>query len=872
MTPRVFAARLRGLFLGRRMERQMEDELLCHLEMQTEDNIRLGMSPAEARYAAMRHFGGLDAAKEICREKRSFPLIESLLRDTGHALRSLRKTAAFTAVAILTLALGIGANTAIFSVVQAILLQPLPYAEPGSLVRIWNTYPNFVGDLGLSPGDFQDFRKQTRTLSGLEAYVDLPRGFNFTGDGDPARVEARYISSGLLPLLGVHITAGRNFSAQEEKPGAASAILISHRLWRERFGANPAAVGANVLLDGHGYTLAGVMPASFQLAPTVDIWFPLGAYPDDLVGRVHHPFTVIGRRKAGVTTTQVGNEFALMNLREASAFPAAHTNWKIFAETLQNPVAGKLRPLLIVLLGAVGFVLLIACANVVNLVLARNAARQKEISVRISLGASFGRLLAQLLAETALLTGCGAALGLLLAGAGLAILRNLLPPNLEPLAVARLDWPVLGFTAAVSIFAVAICGLAPALRILHGDSHSGLKAAGGRIRDAIVVAETSLAVVLLLGAGLFIRSFRNALAVDPGFETTHQLSLEINQPAAPTPELTSKQTQQFDRILARLNAIPGVTAAGAISILPLSSKIRSASRFVVEGQPAGDAATRPVAETRSVTTGYFAAMGIPLRAGRWLTRDDINGSNILINEEMARRYWPGESAIGKRINLCSMYPTPCWLPIVGVVGNVHQYGLDAATGSNDLYAASGSASSVIIRTSQNPAAIVRSAIDAVHKEAPGIPVTHVMPLEDLLSDSLAPRRFSSALLGIFAALALLLAAVGIYGVMNYIVGLRTREIGLRVALGARPARVWRLITLGAIRLAVIGMALGLAGSLALSAALSRTLTSLAYKARPWDPVTITASALLLATVVVLACSIPAKRAMSVDPMTALREE
>ncbi len=872
MTPRVFAARLRGLFLGRSMERQMEDELLCHLEMQTEDNIRMGMSPSDARYAAMRHFGGLDAAKEVCREKRSFPMIESLLRDTAYALRSLRKTPGFTAVAILTLALGIGANTAIFSVVQAILLQPLPYAEPQSLVRIWNTYPNFVGDLGLSPGDFQDFRKQTGTLSGLEAYVDLPRGFNLTGNGDPARVEARYISSGLLPLLGVHVAAGHNFSAQEDKPGAASAILISHRLWRERFSANPSAIGATVLLDGHGYTLAGVMPASFQLAPAADIWFPLGAYPDDPAGRVHHPFTVIGRRKPGVTTAEVGNEFALMNLQEASAFPAAHTNWKIFAETLENPAAGKLRPLLIVLLGAVGFVLLIACANVVNLVLARNAARRKEISVRISLGASFGRLLAQLLAETALLTGCGAAVGILLAGAGLAILRNLLPPNLAPLAAARLDWAVLGFTAAVSIFAVAICGLAPALRILRDNSHAGLKAAGGGIRDVLVIAQTSLAIVLLLGAGLFIRSFRNALAVDPGFETTHQLSLEINQPAAPTPELAGKQAQQFDRILARLSALPGVTAAGAISTLPLSSEIRSASRFVVEGQPAGDAATRPVAETRSVTTGYFAAMGIPLRAGRWLTRDDINGSNVLINEEMARRSWPGESAIGKRINLCSMYPTPCWLPVVGIVGNVHQYGLDAATGSSDLYFASGFAPSVIIRSGQDPASLARAAIDAVHKEAPGIPVTHVMPLEDLLSDSLAPRRFSSALLGAFAALALLLAAVGIYGVMNYIVGLRTREIGLRAALGARPARIWRLITLGAIRLAAIGMALGLAASLALSAALSGTLTTLAYKAHPWDPLTVAASALLLAAVVVLACSIPAKRAMSVDPMTALREE
>jgi hypothetical protein len=292
----------------------------------------------------------------------------------------------------------------------------------------------------------------------------------------------------------------------------------------------------------------------------------------------------------------------------------------------------------------------------------------------------------------------------------------------------------------------------------------------------------------------------------------------------------------------------------------------------VEGQPAGDAATRPVTEIRVATLGYFASMGIPLRAGRWFTQDDLTSSNVLINEEMAHRYWPGESSIGKRINLCSMYPTPCWQQIVGVVGNVHQYGLDAATGSNDLYAPAGSAPSVIIRSGNSPAALAHAAIDAVHKEAPGIPVSHVMPLEDLLSDSLAPRRFSSALLGAFATLALLLAAVGIYGVMNYIVGLRTREIGLRVALGARPARVWRLITLSAIRLAVIGMALGLAGSLALSAALSRTLAGLAYNARPWDPLTITASALLLAAVVVLACSIPASRAMRVDPMTALREE
>jgi putative ABC transport system permease protein len=612
----------------------------------------------------------------------------------------------------------------------------------------------------------------------------------------------------------------------------------------------------------------------------------VGQYGDDLSSHVHHEFTVIGRLRPGSALSTAQAELETLNRQEEAPFPDTHKNWNVFVGAMQNPSAEKLRPALLVLFGAVVLVLLIACTNVMNLILVRNAARQKEIALRIALGATLSRLIVQLLAESALLAAMGGVLGILLAIAGLQVLSSLVPSNLAAVKGAQLNWWVLGFTALLSIFSGIFCGLVPALQTLKQDSHSVLKAGGRtssisgsrRVRDSLVVLETALAMVLLLGAGLLIRSFYSILRVNPGFETDQVLSLEVDRPAIPFSELTKmsteqqtelarKQSLQFAQMAERIQGLPGVEAVGAINVLPLGSELRAASRFVVEGQPVSDAGARPVAEVRSVSLGYFAAMSIPLRKGRLFDEEDYGGSNILVNEEFAERFWPQIDPLGKRINLCSLFPKPCWCSIVGVIGNVHQYGLDAPP-SLDVYFAGGETPYMVIRAKQDPSTLARAAVDAVHKDDPNLPVAQVLSLRELLSNSLSSRRLAAALLGAFAILALLLATVGIYGVMSYIVSLRTKEIGVRMALGAQPGSVWRLVVLGGARLALSGIAIGLAGALAAT----KILATVLYGVKASDPATIASVALLLTSAVLLACHIPARRATRVDPIVALHEE
>ena len=812
--------------------------------------------------------------------------MEALWRDIRYSFRSLLKSRGFTIVAVLTLALGIGANTAIFSVIQSVLLQPPPYRNAGSLVQVSNVYTNLPGQLGLSPGDFRDFENQSRTFAEMGAYVDLPQGFNLTGQGEPERLEARYATSGFFSLLGIHPLLGRTFSPEEDKPGSEPLVLISHRLWQSHFGSDRAAIGRTLTLDGRGYTLAGVLPAGFNLAPAADLWIPTGQYDDDLNGRVHHPFSVIARLKPHATVSEAQAELDALNRREELAFPDTHKNWKVSVQPMENPSAAKLRPALLVLFGAVGLVLLIACANIVNLLLARNAARQKETALRIALGASLPRLIGQWLTESILLSMLGGVLGILLAGAGLRVLDVLVPPNLAVVKDATLNGWVLSFTAAACLLVGIACALIPAAHALKQDLHGILKegarasgpSRGQRIRSLLAVCEIALALIPLIGAGLLIRSFYRLLDVDPGFKTDHVLTIEVNQPALPFSEqikmsneqrtaLARKQSIQFDRIAERIQTLPGVSVAGGINVLPLGSELRSASRFVIEGRPIPDSGARPVAEVRSTSLRYFAAMGIPLRRGRLFDERDYGGQNVIINEAMARRFWPGGDPIGRRINLCSLAPEPCWSPIVGVVGNVHQYGLDAAP-TLDVYFAGGWTPYFVIRTASDPSILANAAIEAIHQGNPNLPVTHVTTLADLLADSVSPRKFSSVLLGVFAVLALVLAAVGIYGVMNYIVSLRTREIGIRMALGAKPGDVWRFIMRSGARLVLAGVAAGIAGALALT----KFLESLLYGLKSSDPATFAAVAILLASVALLACHVPARRAMRIDPIIALRQE
>ncbi|MGC1619478.1 MAG: ABC transporter permease [Candidatus Acidiferrum sp.] len=812
--------------------------------------------------------------------------METLFQDLRQAFRALRKNPGFAAVAILTLGLAIGANTAIFSVVENVLLRPLPYRDPGALVQVSNTYLPAFPRTPMSAGDFQDFQRQASSFSRMAAYVDPSSGFNLTGDGQAERLEVRLATSGLFPLLGIHPVAGRTFTPEEDKPGSAPVVLITHRFWQSHYGSDPSVVGRTLMLDGIGYTLVGVLPAQFQLTPTTDLWMPVSRYGDDLNSHVHHEFNILARLKPGVSIAQAQAELDALNRQEALAFPDTHKNWGVLATPMEDPSAVKMRVALLVLFAAVGLVLLVACANIVNLLLARNASRQKEIALRIALGANRSRLLAQLLTESTLLSLIGGALGVFLAAAGLRVLVAFVPSALPSIKATSLNGWVLGFTLVVSLLAGIICGLIPAMQSLKQDLHGILKegtrtsgaAASQKIRSLLVVAEIALALIPLVGAGLLIRSFHHLMEVSPGFQSDHILTMEIDQPQLPSAELNKlppeqqiavarKHSLQFDELAEKLQSLPGTKAVGGINVLPLGSAMRSASRFIVEGQPLPANGARPVAETRGVSPGYFAAMGIPLRMGRPLDTHDYAGPNIVVNETIARRFWPNGDIIGKRVNLCSLDPAPCWFNIVGVVGNVHQYGLDAAP-TLDIYYASGWPQYAVIRTTSDPAQLAQAAVSEVHKFDPNLPVTHVMTLDNLLADSVSPRRFSTFLLGVFAGLALVLAAMGIYGVMSYVVSLRTNEIGIRMALGAQPRDIWRLVIGRGAQLAFAGVLLGLVGAFALT----KLISSLLFGVKPTDPITFGGVAILLVSVAVLACYVPARRAMRVDPMVALRYE
>jgi putative ABC transport system permease protein len=810
----------------------------------------------------------------------------NVLQDLRHALRGLRKNPGFTAVAVLTLGLGIGANTAIFSVVESVLLCPLPYRDPSALVQVWNTYLPAFPETPMSAGDFRDLQRQAASFSEMAAYVDPPSGFNLTGEGQAERLEARLVTSGFFPLLGIRPVAGRTFHPEEDKPGSPPVVLISHGLWQSHFGSDPSVIGRTVLLDGRGFTLIGVLPAEFRLIPTTDIWIPVSEYGDDLTSHLHHDFNILARLKTGVGISQAQAELATLNRQEEQAFPDTHKNWGVLVKPMEDLSAVKMRVALLVLFGAVGLVLLVACANIVNLLLARNAVRQKEIALRVALGASRSRLLGQLLTESTLLSMLGGALGIFLAAAGLRVLSAFVPTDLASVKETGLNGWVLGFTLAVSFFAGIICGLIPAVQTLKQDLHGILKegtrsagAAGGQtIRSVLVVSEIALALIPLVGAGLLIRSFHRLLEVDPGFRHDHILAMQVDQPELSSVEenkltveqqlaLARKQSVQFEELAQRIQALPGTKAVGGINVLPLGSAMRAASRFTVEGQPLPANGARPIAETRYVSLGYFAAMGIPLRMGRPLDAHDYASQTIVVNEEIAQRFWPGGDPIGKRVNLRSFDPKPCWLTIVGVVGNVHQYGLDAPP-TLDIYWSQGWPRYMVIRTASDPVVLAHAAVNEIHKFDPNLPVAHVMTLDNLFSDSVSPRRFSTFLLGVFAGLALLLAAMGIYGVMSYVVSLRTNEIGIRMALGAQPGDIWRLVIGRGAQLAFAGVALGLVGAFALT----KLISSLLYGVKPTDPLTFGGVALLLVSVALLACYVPARRAMRVDPMVALRYE
>ncbi|HEV2205652.1 MAG TPA: ABC transporter permease, partial [Candidatus Acidoferrales bacterium] len=631
-------------------------------------------------------------------------------------------------------------------------------------------------------------------------------------------------------------------------------------------------------LDGSHYAVNGVLPGGSSLLDASDIWMPMGLYPDAPNNHMYHEFVGLARLKPGVTVAQALAEFKSLNRASAIAFPAEHKNFGVALRHMQTPAAIQMRQSLLVLFAAVGLVLLIACANVANLLLARNAAREKEIALRIAIGASRGRLIMQLLTESMLLAFIGGALGIAAAVVGVRILGAMAPATLAALRQTSIDATVLLFTAAICVLAGIVCGLLPALQSRGTDLNVALKQggkgtaamAGRRLHRLLVVSEIALALVPLVGAGLLLRSLSRLLNVSPGFRADHLLSMYLPQAAIPPAEankmtlaqftkLAQRQSSDFQQITDRIDAVPGVKSAVGIDILPLGSEIQQASRFVIEGRPIPDQGVRPVAEMRTVTPGYFSTMAIPLLRGRAVTPQDY-GINLDINEAMERRFWPQGDAIGKRINLCSLAPKPCWWTIVGVVGNVHQFGLDAAP-TYDVYFSGGWTPYLLIRTALDPQRISLAATAVIHQFDPSLPVTNVVTMDGLLSESVAPRRFSAVLTGVFAALALVLAAIGIYGVMGYMVGKRTNEVGIRMALGAQRQDVLRLLMREGALLAGTGVLIGVAGSLVLS----QFLRTLLFEVKPMDPLTFAGVAIVLFAVAMFACFVPARRAMRVDP-------
>ena len=811
----------------------------------------------------------------------------TLWKDVQYAARVLWKSPGFTAVAVIAVALGVGANTAIFSVVNAVLLKPLNYKDPGQLVLINHNYPKLDLKASVSAPGYAYYRDNAKSFSGLAAATGW--SVNLTGEGEPERLQGMTATTNLFSLLGAEAVEGRTFTAEEEQAGNNKVVVLGNAFWRRRFGGLPV-VGKNLMLNGEPYIVVGVMPPGVEFGrewsgQAPDLWTPLTFTPQQLdpnTGLTNEYLGVLARLKPDVKPEQAQAELDTMaaDLRRQYMPGADESNWGLLLTRFDEFVVGKIRTPLLILLGAVAFVLLISCANVANLMLARAAVRQKEIAVRTALGASRWRVLRQLLTESVLLSLAGGAVGLLLAMWGVDLLLKLNEHKIPRAAEVGLDSRVLLFTLGVSVLTGVVFGLAPAFQTSGVNLHDTLKE-GGRsgqlgvrrgLRNVLVVVEMAAAVVLLVGAGLLVRSFMQLQQVNPGFQPGGVLSMLVSLPTNKYKEGT--QRTAFDRqLLEEVRGLTGVKSAATITSLPMSGWNQSGS-FRIEGRQVAPGESAPHGDRWMASEDYFQTMGIPLVKGRYFdARDTADAPGVaVISEKLAQKYWPGEDPVGKRITFEGGQQQPRFREIVGIVGHIRNEGLEGETrgqyyvpyaqrpNSADLF--------LVVRADGDPAALapaVRARIASVDRD---LPVYKVTTMEKLVSDSLAQRRFSMTLFGVFAALALALAVVGLYGVMSYAVAQRTHEIGLRMALGAQGRDVLRMVVGQGMGLVAIGLGVGLVGAFMLT----RLMSSLLYGVSAADPLTYAGIALLLAAVALLASYIPARRATKVDPMVALRYE
>jgi putative ABC transport system permease protein len=853
------------------LDKDMAEEMRAHLQMQTQENIEAGMAPEEARCAALRQFGGVEAIKETCREQRGTLWLEQALQDLHYGWRTLRKSPGFTAMAVLTLTLGIGANSAVFSLVNALLLRPLPYPAPERLVQVkkqvrlpWEAKSFVLEELDAS--ELADWRRESQDVIQLAPYGGGEVNLSWAGEAE--RVDCGTIGDSFLPLLGVKPRLGRNFLPEEDRPGGPPVVLLSHGLWTRRCGADPGVLGKIIGVDGKPYTIVGVLPPDFRFRDHYDLFVPFVPHPREVGSSLFAPHA-IGRLRPGVTRAQA--QTALDGRYQAAQKGDAKSH-VLLAGFQQNTVQ-QIRQSMLVYLGAAGLVLLIACANVGNLLLSRGANRQKEFAVRLALGAGRGRVVRQLLTESLLLSFLGGLGGLLLAHWSCALLQPL-AAGAPAVRDVSIDGRVLGVTFLVVALTGVIFGLAPALACAQPAPHEALKEGSRqvshgrrhrRLREGLVVLQFASALVLLIGAGLLAKSFVSLLGVNPGFRPDRVLGLTIELNAAKYPDARS-QAAYFQHVLERLRALPGVEAVGANVSPPFCPFMRFVFSFRSQREGAPASKPEPVS-SGIVSPDYFRALGIPLRAGRVFTDQDRQGALpvVVVNETFARSHFPNENAVGRRFPWGAGEAT-----IVGVVGDVRQ-DLSQAPLPHvyESYLQSGtSRMSLLIRTAGNPMALAGLVRQIIASVDPDQPIFKMLTLEQQLRDSLASRRETLSLFWAFSVSALLLALVGIYGVVAYSISLRTQEIGIRMALGGQRADVLRLVLRQGLWMIAGGVVLGLGGAVGLT----RFLASQLFALTPTDPVTFAEVTLALAAAALLACLRPALRASRLDPMTALRYE
>jgi predicted permease len=880
--------RLRALFRGKEMDAEVDDELRYHLEREAEKHRRSGVSREDASRRARLAFGGRAQVEQQCREARGAKCVEDFFDDLRYAIRSFAKTPGLSLLIVLSLAIGIGANTAMFSVTSTLLLKPLPYPQPGRLAILWLRSPGIgIPQDWPSPGQYHDIVTQNHVFD--QTALAIGGSFILTEHSKAIKVDGIEATSSLLPMLGAKAVLGRVFLPEEDKPGKPQSVVLTYGFWRQEFAGDPNVVGRSITLDGHLHTIVGVLSPTFHLnhevIPTIagidkpDIFMPPPEEAKNGANYDPEDYNIVARLKPGVTLQQAQSDIDVIaaRLREEKHRDRSFT---ISVVSLMDQVVGNARTAALILFGAVTLVLLIACTNVANLLLSRATTRQREIAIRVALGAGRARVMRQLMTESLLLSLMGGVAGLGVAEASIAIARRMHPGNIPRLDELGIDFRVLGFTFAIAILTGILFGLAPALRASRVDLTASLKAGGrgslsgglsvrhDRLRGALVIAELAISLPLLVGAGLLVRSFVRLAHVPPGFNPQGVVSMavaaygqELKDPAA--------RVQFYRQLDDRIGHLPGVTATGAVSALPLTSAIGWGGMHIEGYVPPPNQPELQV-DQRAATPPYFSAMQIPLVRGRTFAATDTDKMPpvAIIDQKMADHFWPHGDAIGKRIRPGDKSP---WMTIVGVVGVVKEYGLDTDTRMVVYYPHTQlriGTMYVVARTSSDPAATISAITHVVNSLNPAVPVYDIATMEQRVQDSMARQRFAMTMLGAFAGFAMILAAIGVYGVMSFLVTQGTADIAIRVALGARRASILSLVFRQGMGLACLGLVAGLIGALGLT----RLMSSLLFGVKPTDPLTFFSVLALLLLVALSACLVPAGRAVRIDPITALRTE